>query len=148
MDETDRSERVIAISIDQFALGIAAAYVLNLATAAIIVMGVFAFAGVLSLFGHVADPAAHPSTRDIVIGTAIICVLLIIGVLLLLWGAKAILRRKPWQTGMFLVLLSCCLFFLFRAGPQGGFTLVSVLALVSVALLVLHWKRIFVQRRD
>jgi uncharacterized membrane protein len=146
MNDESRSERRIKVTVDQFAVGTCAAYALSLAAGAIIVLLVFASVGIF--YNQLADPAAHVSMQDIVIGTAIICVLLMMVVVVLIWGAKAILRRKPWQAGMFIILLCGCLFLFFRSGPRAGFTLTSALALGSVAVLVIRWKPIFVEKRE
>lgn len=144
---SDDSKPLISISTNQFALGMVAAYALFSAIVLVCVMGLFIFAGLLGVFfGRAADPTANPAAA--MIGAGIICVILFPGVLLMIWGAESLLRRKPWQTGVFFSFLCCYLFLLFRAGPPKGMVLMSALAFLSAILLVVRWKRVFIQRRD
>jgi hypothetical protein len=139
---SDHSKPLISISANQFALGIVAAYALTSAIALVAVMVFFIFAALLSA----ADPTTNPAAA--VIGAVIICAILFLGVLLMTWGAKSLLRRKPWQTGVFFILLCSYFFLLFRAGPPRGLVLTSALAFLSAILLIVRWKGVFIQRRD
>jgi hypothetical protein len=146
MSDPNHSEYRINVTVGQLAVGVAASYAFNLAVGALIVLAVFAFVGIF--YNHIAEPAAHVSTQEIVIGTTVICVLLMMAVVVLVWGARALLRRKPWQAGTFIILFCGCLWLFFRSGPRAGFTLTSALAAASVALLIFRWKRIFIEKRD
>src|ERR1700730_514718 len=135
MSDANHGERRIHVTAGQFALGIAASYAFNLAVGALIVLAVFAFVGIF--YNHIAEPAAHVSTQEIVVGTNVICVLLMIAVAVLVWGARALLRRKPWQAGMFIILLCGCLFLFFPLrSPGGRFLLFSPLCSWLVCIVL------------
>ena len=118
-----------------------AAYALTLAIIFVMVMLLFIFAG---LYGPVV-----PTIGATIIGVGLICVILLLPVLLLCWGAKSLLRRKPWQTGIFSILLYSSLFFLLGTGRlPNGIVVTSALAILSGILLVVRWRYVFIQRQD
>ncbi len=144
-DASDHSKPLISISTNQLAVGMAAAYALTLAITLVGVMGIFIFASLLAPFF-----GADLTIPGAMIGAIVICVILMLPVFILFWGAKSLLRRKPWQTVVFFIFLCSCLALLFRVGQPlpGSLVLMSALAFLSAIVLVVRWKRVFIQRQD